>query len=190
MKPRRPLPSASRLCDAGRAVYVAAGGSRLLGRVDTARLTFVHPLVGRGPLCNLHCSLLFATAFIKPPCSELLGLQYVNHACTIYFRPAVGYIPAWPDMGWNFVLPVAGHGRWEFRPSRQNRQTLQESIASSASALGGSCVHPLAAVRDTALAAARRAVLVSAMCWHTIAGGNKPAGPPVLFSHPRPPPVR
>ncbi len=29
--------------------------------------------------------------------------------------------PAWPDLGWNSVRSVAGHGRWEFQPNRNNR---------------------------------------------------------------------
>ncbi len=34
------------------------------------------------------------------------------------FRLAVGF-PSWPDMGFNSVLPVAGHGFQDFRPKNR-----------------------------------------------------------------------
>jgi hypothetical protein len=38
------------------------------------------------------------------------------------FRLAVGF-PSWPDMGFNSVLPVAGHGFQDFRPKPKTGRT-------------------------------------------------------------------
>eukprot|EP00798_Chlamydomonas_sp_ICE-L_P006706 gene6706-3376_t len=52
------LSAGARLIAPRRSVYVAAGGSRLLGRIDTTRLTFVHPQISESVATWLGCLAL------------------------------------------------------------------------------------------------------------------------------------
>ena len=92
-------------------MYVAAGGSRLLGRVDTARLTFAHPHISEGVATWLGCPALQGTVQeVLDPAHVLQLVESVGDISLAQVRGGCNYIQQL--VGWlkNGVVAIVG---WE-----------------------------------------------------------------------------
>ena len=83
-------------------MYVAAGGSRLLGRVDTARLTFAHPHISEGLATWLGCPALQGT--VQEVLDPAHVLQLVESVGDISLAQVRG--------GCNFIQPLVSRDKW------------------------------------------------------------------------------